>query len=77
MAHLLDPQPCQPGSKASGSKTPQQQTGNRGEALVADHLVAQGWRILARQWRCRWGELDVVAHKGSTLAFVEVKTWAR
>ena len=42
--------------------------------MVCEHLQHQGWQILAQQWRCRWGELDVVARKGATLAFIEVKT---
>lgn len=50
------------------------QTGGRGEAATADYLEQQGYRILARNWHCRCGELDIVAVKGEIIAFVEVKT---
>lgn len=58
-------------------------TGILGEDLVARWLEGQGWQILARRWRCRWGELDLVAMEsmpqGSSpiVAFVEVKTRRR
>ena len=47
-----------------------------GEQLAVEHLHALGMRILARNWRCRYGELDVIATdpSGRTLVFVEVKT---
>ena len=48
--------------------------GRHGEQLAADHLEAAGLVIVARNWRCREGELDIVARDGSVLAFVEVKT---
>ena len=48
--------------------------GRRGEALAADHLVAAGLTILDRNWRCRQGEIDLVARDGDELVFVEVKT---
>jgi putative endonuclease len=48
--------------------------GRRGEKLAADHLVRRGYRIIERNYRTRWGELDIVAYNGRTLAFCEVKT---
>jgi putative endonuclease len=49
------------------------------EALVAQWLVQQNWQILEQRWRCRWGELDLVAlhSASSSLAFVEVKARRR
>jgi len=48
--------------------------GNRGERAAARHLRRKGYRILARQYRSRWGEIDLVAIDGETVVFVEVKT---
>ena len=55
--------------------------GELGEQLTAQWLITQGWEILASRWRCRWGELDLVASNSSSLQktdnqliFVEVKT---
>jgi putative endonuclease len=48
--------------------------GRHGEQLAARHLEAAGLQILARNWRCRDGELDIVARDGSVLVFAEVKT---
>ncbi len=45
-----------------------------GEEAAARYLRRRGWTILARNWRARVGELDLVARKGNTLVFVEVKT---
>ena len=50
--------------------------GDRGETLAADHLVGLGWQILERGWRCRAGELDLVAQDGDTVVFVEVRARA-
>ena len=48
--------------------------GARGEQLAAEHLVRRGFRIVERNYRTRWGELDIVAFDGHTLAFCEVKS---
>ena len=52
------------------------QLGAMGEALAVDHLTRMGLRILHRNWRCRYGELDVIASDEATrtAVFVEVKT---
>lgn len=47
--------------------------GRWGEAVVAEDLRKKGWRILAAGYRCRLGEIDLVASDGKFLAFVEVK----
>jgi putative endonuclease len=48
--------------------------GRRGEDLAVRHLAAKGYQIVARNWRCETGELDVVAKDGEDLVFVEVRT---
>lgn len=48
--------------------------GRFGEQLAAERLTADGFEILDRNWRCRDGEIDIVAVEDATLVFVEVKT---
>ena len=51
--------------------------GRWGEDLAAEHLAADGMHVLARNWRCKEGELDAVAlDADGTVVFVEVKTRA-
>lgn len=47
--------------------------GQWGEALAANYLRDRGYAILAANWRCRFGELDLIAADGRFLCFVEVK----
>ena len=47
--------------------------GEAAEEIVARRLAARGWRVLERNARTRFGELDIVALDGTTLVFVEVK----
>jgi len=47
--------------------------GVRAEELCADLLRRAGLRVLARNWRCRHGEIDLVAEEGRTLVFAEVR----
>ena len=51
--------------------------GCRGEELAARELQRRGYEILERRWRCRLGEIDIVARDGETLVVVEVKTRSR
>ncbi len=47
------------------------------ESRAAALLLAKGFRIAARRWRCPAGEIDIVARRGKLLIFVEVKARAR
>ena len=49
-------------------------TGQQGELIARAYLERRGYGIIAANWRCPEGELDLVAQHGSTLVFVEVRT---
>lgn len=51
--------------------------GRRGEALAAWWLRLHGWRIVAQRQRIAVGEVDLIARRGGTLAFIEVKWRAK
>jgi putative endonuclease len=53
---------------------PSLELGALGERLAAAHLTDAGLRLLDRNWRCREGELDIVARDDGALVFCEVKT---
>jgi putative endonuclease len=50
------------------------EVGAHGERVAEAHLVAAGAEVLDRNWRCRWGELDLVVRDGDALVGVEVRT---
>lgn len=54
--------------------TQRKKIGNHGEALAAAYLEKQGYSIIEMNWRCKFGEIDIVAQQADTLVFVEVKT---
>ena len=45
-----------------------------GEELARHHLEAKGYRVVATNYRCRWGEVDLIARDGPEWVFVEVRT---
>jgi putative endonuclease len=48
--------------------------GLAGEAAALEHYVARGFRLVARNWRCSVGEIDLIVERGLVLVFCEVKT---
>ena len=52
---------------------PRRTTGKAAEDICARRLKQKGWQILARNWRIRMGELDLIARTGNILVVVEVK----
>lgn len=48
--------------------------GSQGEEHAAQYLANAGYRIVARNWRCPQGEIDLVTSNGDEIVFVEVKT---
>jgi putative endonuclease len=53
-----------------------QSFGKIGEAAATEYLKNLGYKILARNFRTRWGEIDIIARDGDCLVFAEVKTRA-
>jgi putative endonuclease len=56
------------------SKVPRQMLGKLGEDLACAELSRRGYEILARRYRTKYGEIDIVARDGDTVVIVEVKT---
>lgn len=66
------------GHSAGSKRTdPRRLLGRRGEDAAAEHLASLGYRILDRNWRCRSGELDIVASFNGIVVFIEVRTRTR
>lgn len=53
---------------------PRHVVGKAGEESAVQYLCQQGYQILERNYRCRFGEIDLIARDGRTLVFIEVKT---
>lgn len=51
--------------------------GRLGEDIATQYLVRKGFQIIERNYRKPWGEIDIIAAKGKTIRFVEVKTISR
>jgi len=48
--------------------------GIRGEDLAVTYLKKKGYKVIERNYRCQWGEIDLIAREGDTLVFVEIKS---
>ncbi len=62
-----------PGSQRSDRQRAQRR-GAFAESLCRWHLRLRGWRIVASDWRCPSGEIDILARRGGVLAIIEVKS---
>lgn len=63
----------QPRGREPGTRDPRRALGSAGEEAAASHLVSRGWRLIERNARTRYGEIDIVARDGGALVFLEVK----
>ena len=70
VATLSWPETCVARGMAADGR---QSLGKMGEDLACGELSRRGYAILARRYRTRYGEIDIVAQQGSTVVFVEVK----
>lgn len=68
------PATCDPHAREAGRMAAKDELGRAGEERAAQHLRRRGYTVLARNWRCAQGEIDIVAVRDHHLAVVEVKT---
>lgn len=59
---------------SDGNGSHNREVGKTGEGLAVDFLKSRRYRIIERNFRCRGGEVDIIARSGETIVFVEVKT---
>lgn len=69
-----DPTTLKTGDTAGKVRSAGKILGESGERFAATWLEARGYQIVARNWRCRYGELDIIARYDGELVFFEVKT---
>lgn len=62
------------GSDVSPKTDKRAELGDRGERMAEEYLKKKGYRIIERNFRGRYGEVDIIARQGETVVFVEVKT---
>ncbi len=60
--------------KAKTGRTARQKLGSTGERLAVARLSELGYQVIATNWRCSIGELDIIAWHGQCLTFIEVRT---
>lgn len=58
-------------------RTEKRRIGDMGEGIACDFLTRRGFEVLDRNYLKKWGEIDIVAKKGTVIHFVEVKTVSR
>lgn len=63
-----------PEAAAGAGAAAQRRLGLDGEAMAAEWYRAHGYEVLARNWRCKGGELDLIVAQGRHIVFCEVKT---
>ncbi|MFZ4827174.1 MAG: YraN family protein [Phototrophicaceae bacterium] len=56
------------------SETQYRQVGKTGEDIAIQYLLERGYQVLAQNWVCAWGEIDVIATENDRLHLIEVKT---
>ncbi|BBH20891.1 UPF0102 protein [Paenibacillus baekrokdamisoli] len=61
-------------SEPSDKTDKRRQSGLQGEAAAAEYILAKNYVILHRNWRCRSGELDIIAQDSSAIIIIEVRT---
>lgn len=60
--------------KTGGKKRSPQEVGQAGEKIAAEFVREQGYTVVTRNYRKRFGEIDIIAEDAGTLVFIEVKT---